>query len=172
MQNVPQSPPLSPTSSTPTTRCDDPEIDCSLCSSPASLLCKKCLVTSYCSSECQKYDWTEHKPICRILCTDALPHGYILRLTDFLASAWLEFRATTFDINITAFRADEDKLFVTEGGKGAGMAPTGFGCVWGVPEHLVETKKDKEAVLCARGSGDAVALLTDILDEVLDGKHC
>ena len=37
---------------------------CEICNKNAPLLCGKCKSVSYCSKECQKKDWTDHKKIC------------------------------------------------------------------------------------------------------------
>lgn len=38
---------------------------CSVCSTPSSLQCSRCLRAQYCSIACQKKDWKVHKEICK-----------------------------------------------------------------------------------------------------------
>lgn len=37
---------------------------CRRCDKPASLWCGGCKTVNYCSSECQRASWKEHKPVC------------------------------------------------------------------------------------------------------------
>jgi hypothetical protein len=37
---------------------------CHVCGAPATQLCSKCMINSYCSRECQRADWPAHKPLC------------------------------------------------------------------------------------------------------------
>ncbi|GBB96642.1 hypothetical protein RclHR1_00280034 [Rhizophagus clarus] len=41
--------------------------ECYVCKKSSKTRCNKCHTTYYCSIECQKKDWKEHKKPCRIL---------------------------------------------------------------------------------------------------------
>lgn len=38
---------------------------CCVCKNPGSKMCSKCYNVRYCSEECQKQDWSEHKNDCK-----------------------------------------------------------------------------------------------------------
>jgi len=46
---------------------DDVEEACVVCGNPSNKRCSKCKVTKYCSTECQRRDYKEHK----VNCTEA-----------------------------------------------------------------------------------------------------
>lgn len=41
------------------------QISCANCSKPAETRCSACITTYYCSKDCQKSDWKNHKPNCK-----------------------------------------------------------------------------------------------------------
>ena len=41
------------------------QIVCVMCNQPGTKRCGRCLDARYCSTECQKADWTLHKPLCK-----------------------------------------------------------------------------------------------------------
>jgi hypothetical protein len=40
------------------------EINCEVCGKPSSKSCSRCKKANYCSIECQKANWNEHKVTC------------------------------------------------------------------------------------------------------------
>ena len=47
---------------------------CWFCGSRSSIICGKCIVTTYCSDRCQADNWKTHSTICQTLCDGRLAH--------------------------------------------------------------------------------------------------
>jgi hypothetical protein len=44
---------------------EKPEFVCGCCSNKAKMTCSRCKTARYCSQECQKHSWSDHKKSCK-----------------------------------------------------------------------------------------------------------
>lgn len=144
---------------------------CSMCEKKASLYCQRCSEgagpktthkkTWYCSRDCQKKGWKDHKAKCRNVSAEK----QLYRLGLVAQAAWYAYREQVFDMQIDRIEKRGSDLVVYEGKYGRTQIMSKF------PSKLIQDREDKNALLSHLMCMDAVGSLHDFLERSLEGRH-
>jgi hypothetical protein len=80
------------------------------CNKPATNRCSICLKEPYCSGECQKGDWKEHKKICKIinrLSNNLQPYPEAVQLTKEITAASGNIRIINYLLSYAQLQFDD-----------------------------------------------------------------
>lgn len=123
--------------------------------------------TYYCSKECQKEHYENHKMVCRTL----RARKSLFRAGDLLQKMFYNFRYTVFDKSIVKIirKVNDGKrsYFLYEGNYPDIVHPHNI--LVPFPDHLVQDMEEKNAVLCMMACTDAMAFFYRVVEYVLQG---
>lgn len=143
--------------------------ECAHCGADANQRCSRCSEgvdvdggpspTYYCTTDCQKADFSKHKAICRI----ANARKQLYRAADLLKEVFLELRHAAFDIDIqNVVRSREGRLQIHE--REYNGRP-----LYNFPNALVTGVEDRAALLTFLSCTDAPAHLYELTKKIGKG---
>ncbi|KAE9362605.1 hypothetical protein N431DRAFT_358321 [Stipitochalara longipes BDJ] len=144
---------------------------CVVCESPATQRCTACKDSPgsnsmiegvyYCTSECQKADWKNHKPTCfRLRARKSIySAGFILQELFYV------YKEKIFNKLIAKIETRDGKLYIHQGQYPKSL--TGYDCVQPFPKDLFQNNYDKRAILVHWACSDAVDWMQEVVEYVL-----
>lgn len=118
--------------------------------------------TFYCSTECQKADWTNHKELCKILQSRKI----VYRAGSILQEMFYVYREKTFDLLIERIEERAGRLYVHEGIRDSVLTDT----LIPFPSEMIPNEQDKKGILSYMSCFEAVGWMHDIIRYLLMGK--
>jgi len=139
---------------------------CALCSQPATRACTACkadldlLTTYYCSVNCQRTHWVEHKADCAV----GAGRTALYRAASMARSIFLNFLKQAWGDKVLSAQKTDDVLSVTIGE----LSPDVIYCRF--PSDLGLSKLDEAAVLSHCACSSSLAYMWDIVNLLLSGR--
>lgn len=144
---------------------------CAVCQNTTRQHCSRCVqpknarenplpLTFYCSTKCQKADYTSHKETC-------YARQQLFRGATLLKSAFLMFREMAFDMEISNVKVVNGELHVYEppcSEDAAKCSP-----LYEFPSHLLSSDIEKEILLSYCACDDALKYMFELTGKVLEG---
>ena len=140
---------------------------CVKCSGPSSLRCQACSYdeekktdnsTWYCSQECQKADWPNHK----VRCNHIKAVNRLYRTAHLAEAAFCDFRKSMFDLPIARVNKTNNKLTIYGGLHDERLLRE-------FPEEMFKEERDRKAALTIMACEDAVGRMYHLMSEALEG---
>jgi MYND finger len=150
-----------------------PVAQCANCGTDAAMRCAGCIDAPeyqpgdpvggvYCSRDCQRGHWSNHKAHCRTLGQ----RKKLLRTANILRAALLTYREVVYDIDLTKIEIQDGILYLYQN-----QRPITARSKRGLfPGHLTTNIEHKEAALANNQCTTAMALLGRLTRKLLNGE--